>query len=103
MDTLLPVGSLGKAGAIVNQRVAVQAPLQLAEDTFKKGFSQYAVTGQLGALVAEGAQVDVNMPVLRLNEQARNQATGSHPSDVLEKGTPPLYIEDPVKATLHKG
>src|SRR3546814_433999 len=34
------------------------------------------------------------------SERARSQATGSDPSAVLEQWTPPLYIEDPVKAQL---
>jgi len=99
IDTLLPVGSLVKPGALVNQAVAIQAPLQLAEDVFTKGFSQYTVTGQLGALVVEGAQVDVSMPVYRFGEHSQGSATGSD-AGALELWTPPLYLENAITGVL---
>ncbi|SDS18505.1 filamentous hemagglutinin family N-terminal domain-containing protein [Halopseudomonas litoralis] len=100
MDTTLAVGTAVAAGAVFDQRVAVQAPLVLESDFFDKGFGHYNVVGQYGVTVAEGAQVDVTMPVMRLNEQARGLATGSDPSEVLERWTSPVYMEDPIEGQL---
>ncbi|MEH6501204.1 MAG: filamentous hemagglutinin family protein [Pseudoalteromonas distincta] len=100
MDTVLERGTALAADAVFDRSVAVQSPVTLASDFFDKGFSHYDVVGQYGVTVAEGTQVDVTMPLLRLNEQARSLATGSDPSTVLEQWTPPLYMENPIEGQL---
>ncbi|MCA1325573.1 filamentous hemagglutinin family protein [Herbaspirillum sp. alder98] len=74
--------------------------LQLAADSFNKGFASYALTGLDGVTVADGAQVNVSMPVLRAAVEAGEQPTGSPLADALEVWTPPLVQEDPVKGRL---
>ncbi|NBF02221.1 filamentous hemagglutinin N-terminal domain-containing protein [Pseudomonas sp. Fl5BN2] len=74
--------------------------LQLAGDFFNKGFSAYDITGNEGLSVADGAQVDVNMPVYRFGSQASSSVSGSDPSSVLERWLPELYQQDPVKSVL---
>src|SRR3546814_1685472 len=89
----LAAGTVLASGAKLTQDVAVKPVLELPTHFFQKGFSQYEVIGATGLLVSEGSQVDVTMPVLRLNEQARSLATGSAPGAVLEQWTPPVYME----------
>ncbi|MFS1286441.1 filamentous hemagglutinin family protein [Pseudomonas piscis] len=74
--------------------------LQLAQDFFNKGFSAYDITGNEGLRVAEGAKVDVTVPVYRFGDQASNAATGSAPASVLEPWLPELYQQDATKSVL---
>lgn len=74
--------------------------LQLAGDFFNKGFGAYDITGNEGLTVADGAQVDVNMPVYRFGSQAGGTATGSDPASALERWLPGLYQEDAAKGVL---
>jgi len=74
--------------------------LQLAGDFFNKGFGAYDITGNEGLTVAEGAQVEVNMPVYRFGAQASNSATGSDPATVLERWLPQLYQQDATRGVL---
>ncbi|UKI05516.1 MULTISPECIES: filamentous haemagglutinin family protein [Variovorax] len=74
--------------------------LMLGADFFDKGFSRYALIGNHGLTVADGAQIDVTMPVLRFGANAQDVATGGKPADALEAWTPPLYQEDAAKAVL---
>ncbi|UTM01074.1 filamentous hemagglutinin family protein [Alcaligenes sp. NLF5-7] len=100
MDTVLAEGTAVAAGAIFSNRVAIQSPLNLTADFFNKGFGYYDVVGQYGLTVADGTQVNVTMPVLRINEQARGQTTGADIRLASEQWTPPLYLEDPINARL---
>ena len=45
---------------------AQKGTLQLGADFFDKGFSSYSLLGKQGLTVADGTQVDVRMPVLRV-------------------------------------
>ncbi|BBP59049.1 hypothetical protein PHLH4_26390 [Pseudomonas sp. St316] len=74
--------------------------LQLDGDFFDKGFSAYDITGNQGLTVAEGARVDVTMPVYRFGEQALSTGTGADAADALERWTPELYQEDAIKGVL---
>ncbi|MGC5703345.1 filamentous hemagglutinin family protein [Pseudomonas sp. NFXW11] len=74
--------------------------LQLAGDFFNKGFAAYDITGNQGLKVADGAQVDVTMPVYRFGAQAGNAATGSAADSVLETWQPDLYQQDAAKGVL---
>ena len=78
----------------------VAGGLQLAADYFSKGFSSYALTGLDGVTVADGAQVNVFMPVYRVGANAGDKVSGSSGARVLEVWTPPVYQEDPAKAKL---
>ncbi|THF60457.1 filamentous haemagglutinin family protein [Pseudothauera rhizosphaerae] len=100
VETVIPAGSLLKAGTVLAQRVAVRPPLTLESERFRSGFSHYDVTGQHGLLVAEGSRIDVAMPVYRLADGALQAATGSDPATALELWTPPLYLEDPARGVL---
>lgn len=101
MDVILfEAGSAIAAGTVLDQRVAVQTPLMLASDLFDRGFSHYDVVGGRGVLVADGAQINVTMPVLRMAEQARGVPSAAETHAALEQWTPPLYLEDPVTGVL---
>src|SRR5690606_4483064 len=100
MDTVLSAGTVLAAGVTLDRRVAIQSPLNLAADFFDKGFGHYNVVGQYGVTVAEGTQVNVTRPVLRMGEQARGLVTGSDTSLALQQWLAPLYIEDPITSQL---
>lgn len=85
---------------LIGKGAADADTLQLAGDFFNKGFSAYDITGNEGLIVADGTQVDVNMPVYRLGEQATGALTGSDAASVLERWTPQLYQEDATKGIL---
>ncbi|WP_369646612.1 filamentous haemagglutinin family protein [Variovorax sp. V118] len=74
--------------------------LMLDAGFFDKGFSRYALIGNHGLTVADGARIDVTMPVYRFGAHAQDIATGSRPADALEVWTPPLYQEDATQAVL---
>ncbi|MCE4053106.1 filamentous haemagglutinin family protein [Pseudomonas sp. Au-Pse12] len=74
--------------------------LQLAGDFFNKGFAAYDITGNEGLKVADGARVDVTMPVYRIGAQAGNAASGSAADSVLETWQPELYQQDAAKGVL---
>jgi len=61
--------------------------LALAADFFSKGFGAYTITGNRGVTVADGATVDVTMPIYR-------PASGSDLTAGLEVWTPLLFVEN---------
>ncbi|MDZ5633838.1 filamentous haemagglutinin family protein [Janthinobacterium sp. GMG1] len=63
--------------------------LQLDGDFFDKGFSSYSLLGKQGVTVADGTQVDVRMPVLRVVDNEK-----------LALWTPEQVTENTVKGTL---
>ena len=63
--------------------------LQLGGDFFDQGFSSYSLVGKQGVTVADGTQVDVRMPVLRVVDNAR-----------LALWTPEQFTENALKGTL---
>ncbi|TNC75152.1 filamentous hemagglutinin N-terminal domain-containing protein [Janthinobacterium lividum] len=63
--------------------------LQLDGDFFDKGFSSYSLVGKQGVTVAEGTQVDVRMPVLRVVDNEK-----------LAVWTPEQYTENAIKGIL---
>lgn len=72
--------------------------LHLQETFFDKGFSQYAITGNQGVAVAEGAKVDILMPAYRLADPSVPTAVDA--AGALAVWTPPLYHEDPAAGVL---
>ncbi|MGK5060963.1 filamentous haemagglutinin family protein [Janthinobacterium sp. LB3P112] len=63
--------------------------VQLGSDFFDKGFSSYSLVGKQGVAVADGTQVDVRMPVLRVVDNEK-----------LALWTPDQYTENAHKSTL---
>lgn len=75
--------------------------LLLDTGLFKQGFSQYEVNAAGGLTVAEGAKLEVAMPVLRLDAtKAHASMTGADPSQVLEVWEPALFAEDPARQQM---
>lgn len=74
--------------------------LQLATDLFNKGFSAYNIIGLTTLQVADGAVVDVAMPVYRFSDLAPNQAAAANPQTALQLWTPTLFQENPAKGVL---
>ncbi|QNK66579.1 filamentous haemagglutinin family protein [Variovorax sp. PAMC26660] len=79
---------------------ALADTLMLGANFFDKGFSRYVLIGNHGLTVADGALIDVTMPVYRFGANAQDLAIGGKPADALELWTPPLYQEDASKAVL---
>jgi hypothetical protein len=71
--------------------------LQLNSNLFNKGFAAYSVIGLKGLDLADGAALDVTMPVYRFAEAASSQASGADPRSALQLWTPDLYQQDPLK------
>ncbi|VFR25120.1 Filamentous haemagglutinin family outer membrane protein associated with VreARI signalling system [plant metagenome] len=97
--------SVTNGGAIVlggAQQAARDAnALWLAPEIFQAGFGQYTVNGHEGVTVADGATIDVVMPVYRKTlEASAMPASGVSPDMALSLWTPPLYQEDPGNAVL---
>jgi filamentous hemagglutinin family protein len=100
-DVVLAEGALLMAGNRLPADVAVKPLLVFDDSLFRSGFSRYAVNAQQGVQVANGAQLEVTMPVLRAEPAAaRATATGADPSAVLQRWLPPLWQEDPLKGVL---
>ncbi|MDP9875864.1 filamentous hemagglutinin family protein [Variovorax boronicumulans] len=100
-DTVMPAGTPIVAGTALPRAVAVQPLLRLDTDLFRSGFAQYTVRGQDGVAVADGARVEVRMPVQRFDPVAGALApTGADPSTALPLWMPPVYQDDPVKQKL---
>ncbi len=73
----------------------------LGVSLFSTGFSRYDVTGQLGLTVADGAHLDVVMPVLNVDGQAaRDTLSGSDSSGVLSVVLAPVWQSDAAKGTI---
>ncbi|PVX36125.1 filamentous haemagglutinin family protein [Janthinobacterium sp. 78] len=68
---------------------AQKGTLQLGADFFDKGFSSYSLLGKQGLTVADGTQVDVRMPVLRVVDNEK-----------LALWTPEQVTQNAVKGTL---
>ncbi|WP_390343082.1 filamentous hemagglutinin family protein [Variovorax boronicumulans] len=100
-DTVMPAGTPIVAGTALPRAVAVRPLLRLDTDLFHSGFAQYTVRGQDGVAVADGARVEVRMPVQRFDPVAGALApTGADPSIALPLWMPPVYQDDPVKQKL---
>ncbi|MED7670621.1 filamentous hemagglutinin N-terminal domain-containing protein [Pseudomonas moraviensis subsp. stanleyae] len=84
----------GSGGALADNT------LHLAPSLFSTGFASFSVTGLNGLEVAEGAQVDVVMPVYRFGDAAPRQSSGVDPRTALELWTPTLFQENPAKGIL---
>ncbi|AZD79391.1 filamentous hemagglutinin family protein [Pseudomonas chlororaphis] len=74
--------------------------LVLASDFFGKGFGAYDITGNQGLKVAEGAQVDVRVPVYAQAAGTASVATGEPAASALQPWLPEPYQEDPAKGRL---
>ncbi|WP_257572901.1 filamentous haemagglutinin family protein [Janthinobacterium sp. UMAB-56] len=68
---------------------AQKGTLQLGADFFEQGFSSYSLLGKQALTVADGTQVDVRMPVLRVVD-----------NESLALWTPDHYTENALKGTL---
>ncbi|WP_219135884.1 filamentous haemagglutinin family protein [Janthinobacterium sp. UMAB-60] len=100
-DVRTPRGVLLPTGTMLGRDVAVQPMLALGASLFQSGFADYAVTGRDGVVVANNAQIDVRMPVLRFNPATGHTvAGGTDPGAALEVWTPQLYQEDARKGRL---
>jgi len=75
---------------LIGQADSLQAAtLQLDGDFFDKGFSSYSLIGRQALTVADGTQVDVRMPLLRMVDNQR-----------LALWTPEQYEENALKSKL---
>ena len=98
---VVPAGMRIPVGTFWPEAVAVQPSLALGTGLFQSGFRHYAVEGQDGLVVVDGAQLSVAMPVLRADPAlARGLASGEDPSLALQAWLPPLLQNDPAKARM---
>ena len=65
------------AGNRVPQDLAIKPLLILDSSLFQRGFAHYDISGQQGVQVAQGAAIDVAMPVLRADPAAARTLASS--------------------------
>ncbi len=95
-----PIGSIIPVGTALPQTVAIEPAPALQSSFFTAGFSNYDINGGLGVVVANNTVVAAAMPVYRFTANSFAAPSGSDPSSALLLWTPPLFTEDPVKATV---
>lgn len=100
-DLTLAKGERILAGTQLPGDAAVKPLVVLDNSLFSSGFSKYAISANQGVQLAQGAQVNVTMPVLLLDPAAaQHTATGADPSAVLQTWLPPLWQEDAANGVL---
>ena len=96
--------SVASGGSLVLGGPADGLPVnvvRLDPSLFQAGFASYDINGHGGLRVAEGANLDVAMPVWRMRrETGALLLTGADPAEALLLWTPPLYAEDPKRGKL---
>jgi hypothetical protein len=94
--------TLAAPSVLIGDGVTTNAPgkIVLPSAFFTQGFSNYTITGYDGVTVAPGTQVNVVEPVYRFTAASYEVPTGTAPSAALSVWTPPLYIQNPLTATL---
>ncbi|WP_370679457.1 filamentous haemagglutinin family protein [Comamonas sp. GB3 AK4-5] len=86
---------------VIGGQVGGSGGLLLDTGLFKQGFSHYEVNAVGGLTVAEGAKLEVSMPVLRIDSaKAQGMQTGADPSKVLEVWEAPLFVQDPARKQM---
>ncbi|MDH2383623.1 filamentous haemagglutinin family protein [Bradyrhizobium sp. CER78] len=95
-----PIGSIIPVGTALPQTVAIEPAPALQSSFFTAGFSNYDINGGLGVVIANNTVVAAAMPVYRFTANSFAAPSGSDPSSALLLWTPPLFTEDPVKATV---
>ncbi|WZB60938.1 hypothetical protein WJ970_24850 [Achromobacter xylosoxidans] len=93
---------IGGVDALANRQAntptgaAQPQPLLLDPSLLRAGFAKYDINSRGGLRVAEGATLDVAMPVYRY--EPGNEATGQRPAPALLLA--PVYQENPLKGAL---
>ncbi len=100
VDAVISAGSLISAGLVLERAATVKPMLQIDTSRFQSGFSSYDINGRHGVVVADGAQLDVAMPIYRLTEDAISVATGAASSQALDVWTPAEWTENARNSTL---
>ncbi|HDS1040521.1 TPA: filamentous hemagglutinin family protein [Stenotrophomonas maltophilia] len=98
---VLPSGLRLDNGVRLPDGAQVEPWLALSTDLFDNGFSNYAVHGRDGLVVAEGTALQVTMPVLQIDPlRARSLASGEDMEGGFSVVLPPHQQDAPAKATL---
>ncbi|WP_158923824.1 filamentous hemagglutinin N-terminal domain-containing protein, partial [Acidisphaera sp. S103] len=106
--------TLSVPGVVISDSVPtglLPAEVALTPAFFQQGFSDYTITGYgnltdtsgnpiPGVGVAPGAAITVVEPVYQFNAQSWSVPTGSVPATAFTVALPPLYLANPVTATL---
>src|SRR5262249_48889976 len=90
----LPAGTTIPRGATLSSDPPVQPFVPLSPDLFASGFSAYDISGYSGVTVADGTQLNVEMPVMRFVPGSMSVPTGADPAKALQLWTPPVYLAD---------
>ncbi len=100
VDFTVASGTRLAAGSTFNSAVTVAPTLTIATSLFQSGFSSYDVNSHHGLVVAEGAKLDVVMPVYRLADTVFATATGTDSARALNIWTPPGWTADAANSRL---
>ncbi|MCK9915644.1 filamentous hemagglutinin family protein [Microbacteriaceae bacterium K1510] len=94
------VGAVIPAGTVLSQTIAVAPAPALNSSFFTAGFANYDINGGQGVLVANNSAVAPAMPVYRFSADSYAVRSGGDPSSAMSLWTPPLFIENPISASL---
>jgi filamentous hemagglutinin family protein len=100
VDFTLASGTQVAAGSVFRQDMATRPNTAIDAAVLQSGFARYDLNGHLGVIVADGARLDVRMPVYRFTDGSNTVATGRDPAAGLARWMPPVWTEDPVKGVL---
>ncbi len=99
-DVTFAAGTIITVGAVAPRDITVRPLLNLDAERFHAGFASYSITGRQGLVVADGARIDIQTPVLVLREGALSLPTQAASNVAFDLWTPPIYPENPGSRTL---
>jgi filamentous hemagglutinin family protein len=98
----LAAGTLIPTGQTFLEAATISPVLNLTPQFFQQGFSSYTINGSTVLDVAPGTLVSVTEPIYQANATTNTAVTGSDPASAFSLVLNPVYLADPVHATLTK-
>ena len=93
-------GTVIPAGTVFSQAVPILPVMTLDPGLFQSGFTNYVINGGSGLEVSAGTAVQPEVPVYQILGSSQSARSGADPASAMTSWLPPLFIENPLKATL---
>jgi hypothetical protein len=103
VDFTIASGTRLLAGTNFSSAANVAPTMTVDVSLFQSGFSSYDMNSRHGLVVADGAKLDVTMPVYRFADTAFSNATGADPANGLSVWTPPEWLVSSSNNLVHRG
>ncbi len=100
LTILSPGNVLIASDPVLAATVPATGTLALDPSFFTAGFSNYVVNGAGGVVVADNTVLAPVMPVYEFTPGSFAAASGSDPSSAMTLWVPPLFLANPINATL---